>query len=73
MKQVQDEISDLEKRKAALGFFALKEKKALSAQLADRQAAREKMLSTLLGPLDERMRQIDQRIRSIDTELTCDR
>ena len=73
VKQVQDEIADLEKRKAALGFFALKEKKALSAQLADRKAAREKMLSTLLGPLDERMKQIDQRLRSIDTELTCDR
>lgn len=73
VRQVQEEITDLEKRKAALGFFALKEKKALSAQLADRQAAREKMLSTLLGPLDERMKQIDQRLRSIDTELTRER
>ena len=73
VKQVQDEIADLERRRAATSLFALKEKKSLGAQIADRQAALEKMLSTLLGSIDDRLQQIDQRLRSIDTELTRDR
>lgn len=73
VKQVQNEIAELERSRAAKGFFALKEKKNLGAQIADRQAALEKLLSTLLGPLDDRLQQIDQRIQWITNELTRDR
>lgn len=71
--QVKNEISVLEARKASTSFLALKEKKNLNVQIEDKRTALGKMQSTLLEPIDERLKKIDQRVQSINTELTRDR
>lgn len=71
--QVKDEISALEACRASIGFLALKEKKNLNAQIEDRRTALGKMQSTLLDPIDERLKKIDQRVQWITKELTRDR
>lgn len=73
LRQVQKEIRKLEMHKASLSFFALRERKELNAQIAEKQAALEKLQSTLLEPIDERLQQIDERIQWIINELTRDR
>ena len=73
LRQVQKEIRKLEQHKASLSFFALRERKELNAQIAEKQAALEKIQSMLLGPIDERLQQIDERTQWIINELTRDR
>lgn len=71
--RIKGEINELEAKRQGLGVFALKEKKNIDSQLTAKRASRDKILATLKEPIDERLKQIQERKTWIEDELTRDR